>query len=510
MSEKIAETTAGAVAGFQAPLGIRKRKKKVDEMLSLHSDLSEGAAVAYFLSLNEEEGEQVGQMLESLDYVGVANLIREHAVRKLVELKVKEVVRKKSGGGGYVLYSPNKGKKQPAKPVGTFPTKLGAKRAELSRYPPKEPAKLKRLRKEVDRLLKDPKKRAEREKTANKQKGTDKPKPPVGKNKHEAVGRTGTDTFDVQTDGPGLQKGELKNMKEAPFQVHKDLPGFMTGLKALPKSGPERGNYITAHLANSDFQNAIQKLPQDKAKAVRTQLMNFLNSPKNAGPGKGVLAVQGEAKERKILSVIIKEGILREVLREINPSILSESLFQEERTGSEWDEYISRMSSKVTTGDKKFQKLQQSITKQTTAALEDAFRSISKAAKKTAKLKDYGVKRSEEKGKTYLAFGANLDGVDVAPIYVYIEGGVPRIEFSEQARSQLVKADQDIAKLFRAELITVQERVLDKVDSLHKSIEARDKYLSKVEAEVDNYVAGLTPLQLSLLKKLLVAKYRKH
>ena len=498
-------TTAGAVAGFQAPLGIRKRKKNVDEMLQLHEDIDEGLALAYFLSLDEETGERVGKTLESLDYESVAREIKEHAVRKLVELKVKEIVRKKAGGGGYVLYSPNQGKKRPAKPVGSFPTKLGAKRAELSRYPPKEPGKLKRLRKEVDRLLKDPKKRAEREKSAGKQKGTAK----LGKKKkNEAVGRTGTDSFDVQTDGPGLQDGEMANQKEGLREapIHHDVMGFMTGLKALPKTGPERGKYITAHMNDPQFLAALQKHPQGKQ--VHQQLTSFLNSPANAGAGKGV--VKAESMHRKIVATIIKEAILRKIVSVTRSGNLNESLFQEERTGSEWDEYISRMSSKVTTGDKKFQKLQQNISKQTAAVLQDSLKSISKAAKKTAKLKDYGIKRSDEKGKTYLAFGATLGDSEVAPIYIYIEGGVPKIEFSDQARSGLTKADQDLAKLFRAELITVQERVLDKMESLHKSIETRDKYLSKVEDEVDNYVAGLTPLQLSLLKKLLVAKYRKH
>jgi hypothetical protein len=99
--------------------------------------------------------------------------VAEALVRALVRKKISEVVRKKAGGGGFVLYAPNKGKKKNPKPVASFPTKLAAKRAELARFPPKDPKKLLRLRKEVEKLMKDPKKRAEAELRAQKQKGTD-------------------------------------------------------------------------------------------------------------------------------------------------------------------------------------------------------------------------------------------------------------------------------------------------------------------------------------------------
>lgn len=76
----------------------------------------------------------------------------------LVNQRIQEIVRKKEGGGGYNLYSPNKGKKKNPKPVGEFPTRMAAKRAELARFPPKDPEQLKRARARLDKLAKDPKK----------------------------------------------------------------------------------------------------------------------------------------------------------------------------------------------------------------------------------------------------------------------------------------------------------------------------------------------------------------
>lgn len=85
----------------------------------------------------------------------------EDSVREAVHAVVREVVRKKKGGGGYVLYGPNPKKKKRPKPSGTFPTRLAAKRAELSRFPPKDPEQLKRAKARLDKLAKNPKVRAD-------------------------------------------------------------------------------------------------------------------------------------------------------------------------------------------------------------------------------------------------------------------------------------------------------------------------------------------------------------
>lgn len=368
---------AGGIAGFQIPMGIKKRKQNIDELLEANPDINEMHALMYFSGLNDDDCEEVGSSLDNKKYDDVANNIRMHAVREVVRKRVREVVRKKAGGGGFVLYSPNRGKKRAPKAVGHFTTKLAAKRAELARFPPKDPGKLQRLRKEVDRLVKNPKKAAEKELQARREKGT---------------------------------------------------------------------------------------------------------------------------KEKR-------EGV--ELLRPLISVLVMESLFREERTGSEWDDYIGGLSTKALTGDKKFQKHQSSIEKKTQSMLDGAFASIRKAVGKNAKLKSFGVKKSEEKGKTYLAFSAELGEVAVEPIYIYIDNGVPKIEVSDNAKVALTKAEPDDAKLFRAELVTVQERILDKMDDLIDAIAARDKYLEKLQNDVDGFVAGLTSLQVSLLKQLLVKKYRK-
>jgi hypothetical protein len=355
--------TAGNVVGFQVPMGIKKRKRNVDEVLQLNPDITEGHALFFLASLSEEQSRGIEEALDTGDYNHVAGEMRAHAIREFVRKKIAEIVRKKKGGGGYVLYAPNTGKKKAAKPVGEFPTKFGAKRAELSRFPPKDIDKLKKARKELDRVRKDP----------------------------------------------------------------------------------------------------------DK----------------------------------------MKKKLKREGTEAILVSLISEALFREEDAGSDWDENIGKLSRAAVSNDKKLQAHQKSIEKKTEAVLSAAVMTIKRALGKDAKLKSFGGVKKSDSGKTYVAFGVQLDAIDIEPIYVYVENGKPRIEISSQAKVSLTKAEPDQAKMLRAELATVQERVLDREDSLTKAVDVRDKYLTKVQDTLDKIVAGFSPLEVSMLKNLLVRKYRK-
>jgi hypothetical protein len=484
-------TGAGSIVGFQVPLGIKKRKPKVDELLRRHSDIDEGHVLSYLTTLDESEGEAVGRWLDLNRFDEVAGWVREHVIREVVANKMREVVRKKGGGSGYALYSPNMGKKRPAKEVGNFPTKTAAKRAELNRFPPKDPQKLARLRKSVQRMAKKP----DRE-----QPKTKKPA------KHEGV------------------------VNEASFPMHNDPVQFFNGLKSLPKVGPQRGQYITQHMSNPSFLQSLQNHPQGKQ--IHQQLMGFLNSPQNAGPKvPGKVTVQGmptgPASGVPSQASPPPQGVLpasgqtppaqkkqpqeESILRKVISTLIRESLFREERSGSAWDEVIGRLSSKALTGDKKFQNLQRNIEKKTQSTLEAALAAINKGVKdKHTKVFGHGVKHSPEAGKIYLPFNVELDDVEVGPIAIYIENGVPRVELSDEAKVLLSKADPGLSKELRANLILTQERVLDRMEDLTAAIEGRDRYLEKLEDGIDTFVAGLSSLQLSLLKKLLVQKYRKN
>ena len=395
-------------------------------------------------------------------------------VRELVRHRVKEVVRKKPGGGGYTLYAPNKGKKGKSKALGTFPTKLGAKRAELARFPPKDPEKLKRLRRQVDKMARDPKKAAEKEKKAKKMKAFS-----------EGIFDSG-----VQ-DAKSLTKTDMQRAAQDALKLDpKSAAGLFTGMvKKTSGDKTKSSDLAGTFLKNKQLMGKIKKDPS--------------TADATADLTKSIVGIkeQNDRKtqfyERRILSTIIKKS-------------LNESIFNEEqKKESEWDDYIDKLSKTALAGDDKFRRLQKAIESKVDSVLESAFNMIKKAVGKDVKLKNFGVKKDSETGKNYLAFGASFQDTTAEPIYIHIENGVPQIVLSSNAKIVLTKTDPKSAKLFRAELVTVQERSLDSMDDLVNAIQARDKYLSKLENDVDAYVAGLSPLQVSLLKQLLVKKYRK-
>lgn len=150
------------VAGFQAPLAIRQRREKIEELLSSHPDIDRRMVLSFISGMDEAAGEACAARLDR-DVNEVADDIRRHVVREFVRQKMREVVRKKPDGSGFVLYAPNPKKKGRSKAVGSFPTRAMAKRAELSRFPPRDPARLRRLRRDVERMRKNPKAAARRE-----------------------------------------------------------------------------------------------------------------------------------------------------------------------------------------------------------------------------------------------------------------------------------------------------------------------------------------------------------
>ena len=389
----VEEMGAGGVAGFQLPLGAHKRKEEIKRCVESSGDLSEAHLVVFFGNSDSARQEQFFEALDFMQDDAAADMVREEVVRMTVRQKISEVVRKKQGGGGYVLYAPNKGKKHNSKPVGSFPTKLAAKRAELARFPPKDPGKLRRLRKEVDKLMKDPKKRAEAERKAAKAKGTETgssmAKKPVVK-KHEGVSR--------------------------------------------------------------------------------------------------------DLVERALISNVI--------LKDIN-----EGLFREERAGSGWDEFIGKISSSVLKGDKGFQRFQAQMTKATEASLAQAAKIIQRSLGSEAKVKASKAPSTTDSGVLFMPFHVVVEAASVGPIYLYIDKGLPAIEMSDEAKNSLTKITPGSAKAIRAALAAAQDN-LEKISAVSDITAQRDAYLEKMETMVDKMIANMSPLQVSMMKQLLVKKYR--
>ena len=307
------------------------------------------------------------------------------ALRQLVNNRISEIVRKKEGGGGYNLYAPNKGKKKSAKPVGTFPSRLAAKRAELARFPPKDPEQLKRARKRLDKLAKDPKKRIDQE------------------------------------------KQELSARKP----------------RRIGKSARER----------------------KKAK---------------------------------------KEAFIRSL-----SDALSERLFREEELpGSPWDERISGLHPDALGQDKKLHKYHQGMEKASFGALGDGHRALAKVMRGLAKINPGDISRDPERGKMFMPITMDVDGDEIGPIHLYIDGGHVCIEISPEARESIASLDPTLAKDLRGGLMSFQEDHLPKIDRARLAWSERDNYLDNLHKKLEKTVSSMSRVEVHLARQLMAKRRR--
>ena len=158
---------SGATIGPIQPMGASpnppsgdEEKESVSEMLRYNNDLKPLHVVIFTRDSDFLMREEFTRYAAVEDYDSMADMVRESVARRAVRERMSEVVRKNKKTGKFILYAPNTGKKHTSKPVAEFSTKLAAKRAELAKFPPKDPEKLARLKKQVEKLLTDPKARA--------------------------------------------------------------------------------------------------------------------------------------------------------------------------------------------------------------------------------------------------------------------------------------------------------------------------------------------------------------
>ena len=311
--------------------------------------------------------------------------------RQLVNQRIQEIVRKKEGGGGYNLFPPNKGKKNKAqKAVGEFPTRLAAKRAELARFPPKDPEQLRRARARLDKLTKDPEKRQ--------------------------------------------------------AQEREDLTGVKTAKKKKSKS-----------------------------------------TSKKAAPKKTT-----------------KEQIINRMVGE-----LTERLFKEDEIpGSPWDERISSLDNDSLGSDKKLHKLLKNIEAASQGALGQSHKTLAKVLRGMAKVNAGDVMRDPDRGKMYMPISIDLDGDEIGPIHLYVDGGNVCIEISPEAREMIGGLDPSISKGLRGGLMSFQEDHLPKIDGPRKAWTDRDSYLDGLQGKLEKSVGGMSAVELYLAKQMMNKRRR--
>lgn len=377
--KQLKEAGVGSIIEFQTPL-IKSKSEELNESM-----------IKYCMPLlKENDILRLKNHIKNKETAFIRNIMYECLIRKFVRLKLQEIIRKK--GEGYALYAPNKKGFNKPKIVGTFPTLLGAKVAQLARFPPKQINLLNKLRHDIEKLK--------------------------------------------------LFKKKNKFYKDT-------------------------------HTKKDDY--VANKVLSDKP-------IKKKKSKKNESNKKDFM-------EKKIISIILKKNLHESVLLE-EPDI------------------FNMLPLKILDNDGKLKKYKKEIEKKSKDVLNNAFLTIRKNVNSKVKLESEGIKQ-DTGGNYYFSFNAILDNVSIGPININIVNDIPIIDLTSDAKAALTKIKPESAKIFRADLMITQEKVLDNIKDLYDVVTNRNKYLKNLEDKIDKYIVSLSPVELSLIKNLLKRKYRK-
>lgn len=176
-----------------------------------------------------------------------------------------------------------------------------------------------------------------------------------------------------------------------------------------------------------------------------------------------------------------------------------------------WEKFIDRLSKQTVLADPKLKKILQNMAKSEGKMLEKAVGLIGNSLRSSGRF-DVEQKKVEIEPDTKdvkLNFTVSMaESKMKLDLAVKLENGRPLIVFPDQTRETLNSTPTDESKLFRAELMHIQETILDNMQEVVAVTQKRDKYLKQLEAKVDKLLNSISPLEISMLRYLLKNKYK--
>lgn len=280
------------------------------------------------------------------------------------------------------------------------------------------------------------------------------------------------------------------------------LPNGMYGVY-LPNKGkkkaPKKIGEYPDRISAREAELARGGKTGEAAKRERERLQKLKKDPKKLAAAK-----KRDAKKKAAKSTS-KESFVRALARD-----LREALFREEDlVGSPWDERLSALSPTAIASDKKLASLTQAIQKASVTALMDAQKELAKALRKHAKC-TCGEIGTEAGGKSYIPVHIHHKGEEYGPIYLYVDGGRVRLEYSDEMQEALDGIDDTFGDRIRGMIMKFQERQLPRIDGVAKAIKARDEYLDKLDGKLDGQLSGLSGVELQLIKNLINQKHGRR
>ncbi len=215
---------------------------------------------------------------------------------------------------------------------------------------------------------------------------------------------------------------------------------------------------------------------------------------------------------KKVTKEAVMEHIMGMMKKVLNESAIS-YVFEQPQNSEEsmaWDRFVGALSKESIMSDNRLKAILLGLEKSEMGLLNKAVKSVKSALEGSGfPVKNPKAVKDAANGEVAVNMVVELEeNKKEVEVVVRVENGRPLIFLPDRTKNTINTLNNDESKLFRAELISVQEKELDLMDDLVKASDKRDNYLKNLEGKIDKMVRGLGPLEIAVMKNLLKNKYK--
>lgn len=203
---------------------------------------------------------------------------------------------------------------------------------------------------------------------------------------------------------------------------------------------------------------------------------------------------------------------IKQVLRTLRESSMLSYVFEDvnETNESLWEGFVGKLPREVVMADEGLMTTLESVAKNEARVLARSVHEIKKMLESTG---NFVVERQEadtdpDSGDIRMPFSVMIKGPEEKSLLfgIKLDEGKPSVLFPEESRHALNTMMTQESKLLRAELMHIQETILDSFNEVVEACLKRDAYLKEMQNRLSGMVSELNLVETAMLKRLLKKK----
>lgn len=285
------------------------------------------------------------------------------------------------------------------------------------------------------------------------------------------------------------------------------------------KTGVEKGSYPTRSDAWAKQRQFRQSNKNEKKRKYKKHNRPHSDGAKTAPKAKtGSKAKAAPKAKLAPKPKVEKENFLRVLKQKFTEAIIKEAsslsyVFEQSPLDNDtvtWENFLQKLSRQALMSDEKLKNILRNVAKAEIKILGSSVAAIKQVLESTGQFEvAQGKSDQDSEGNLFLAFMVTVpEAKKKIPFAVKVENGRPLIHFPDQARAELNSMVGEEGKLLRAELMHIQETVLDKIEDLSSATEKRNAYLKGMESQMDRILKNMDSLEIAMLKHVIKSKYK--